>query len=79
MLEAERDSNNCDAEDKPEHKVKGSYLPPSKKDPDKVHHSGEAPGLIGPVHKLVAKRPQGISAQFKKLDAKGNAHYGDAH
>ena len=50
MLEAERNSHNCDAEDKPEHKVQGGYLPPSKKDPYKVHHSGEAPGFIGPVN-----------------------------
>lgn len=27
----------------------------------------------------MTKRPQGISAQFKKLDAKGNAHDCDAH
>lgn len=50
MLEAERDSNNGHAEDEPEHKVQGCNLPPSQKDPDKVHHSGQAPGLIGPVN-----------------------------
>lgn len=57
MLEAERDSDNGDAADEPEDKVRRRDLPPSQQNPNHIHKYAEAASGVVPVHHVRPERP----------------------
>ena len=79
VLQAPGDAHDRDAEQQAETQVDQGDLPPAQQDPEEVHHRGQAAGLPGAVHQLVAEGPEGVAAEFEELDAEGDADDGDAH
>ena len=79
VLESPWDTYDGDAIEQAEYKVKDGYLPPPQQYPYQVHHYRHAARFAGTVHKLMAERPKGISAQFEQLHAERNADDGYTH
>jgi hypothetical protein len=79
VLDSKGNSHDGNEADETENGMQEGNLPPARKDPDEVHHNGQATWLVGPVHHLVPERPQRIRSQFKQLNTKGNADDGNAH
>lgn len=79
MLQAPGNSYDGDTEEEPAYEVDEGNLPPTEKYPDKVHYHRYAARLVGTVHQLVAKRPEGICTQLKELHSERYADDGYAH
>ena len=79
MLYAERDTNDGDAEDKSADEMDQGDLPPTYQYPDKVHYHRQASRFVWAVDKFMSEGPQGVDAEFEKLESEWYADDGKTH